>query len=145
MKLNRIIPSLLVVPALLSAAIVTSAQDASTPDAAKAQEDKAKLEAKAATMLDQVVGEAQTLKLPENRIRVQIIAGDLMWDRSAARARSFFNDAAGALTQLMADASDRDDYQTVTRLRQELVLAAGRHDADLGYQLLRQIAMTIRQ
>ncbi|HZI47641.1 MAG TPA: hypothetical protein VFD75_07565 [Pyrinomonadaceae bacterium] len=138
MKLNRIIPSLLVVPALLSAAIVTSAQDASTPDAAKAQEDKAKLEAKAATMLDQVVGEAQTLKLPENRIRVQIIAGDLMWDRSAARARSFFNDAAGALTQLMADASDRDDYQTVTRLRQELVLAAGRHDADLGYQLLRQ-------
>lgn len=139
MKLNRIIPSLLVVPALLLTAIVTNAQDATaTPDAAKAQEDKAKLEAKAATMLDQVVGEAQTLKLPENRIRVQIIAGDLMWDRSAARARTFFNDAGGALSQLMADASDRDDYQTVTRLRQELVLAAGRHDADLGYQLLRQ-------
>src|ERR1041385_3325825 len=138
MKLNRIIPSLLVVPALLSAAIVTSAQDATTADAAKAQEDKAKLEAKAATLLDQVVGEGQALKLPENRIRVQIIAGDLMWDRSPARARGFFNDAGGALSQLMVDASDRDDYQTVTRLRQELVLAAGRHDADLGYQLLRQ-------
>jgi hypothetical protein len=38
----------------------------------------------------------------------------------------------------MVDASDRDDYQTVTRLRQELVLSAGRHDAELGYQLLRQ-------
>ena len=138
MKSYRIIPSLFVVPALLLAAIVTNAQDATAPDPGKTQEDKAKLEAKAATLLDQVVGEAQALKLPENRIRVQIIAGDLMWDRSAARARGFFNDAGGALSQLMVDASDREDYQTVTRLRQELVLAAGRHDAELAYQLLRQ-------
>src|SRR5690349_19790337 len=139
MKCKRIIPSLFVVPALLlAAAVFIRAQDAATPDAAKAQEDKAKLEAKAATLLDQVVGEAQALKLPENRIRVQIIAGDLMWDRSTARARGYFNDAGSALGQLIADASDRDDYQTVTRLRQELVLAAGRHDAELGYQLLHQ-------
>ena len=138
MKSNRIIQSLFVAWAVLIVTIAAMAQDTTTPDAAKAQEDKAKLEAKAATLLDQVVGEAQALKLPENRIRVQIIAGDLMWDRSAARARGFFSDAGGALSQLMVDASDRDDYQTVTRLRQELVLAAGRHDAELGYQLLRQ-------
>ena len=138
MTSNSIVRSLFVASVLLATAIVTNAQEASTPDAAKAQEDKAKLEAKAATLLDQVVGEAQALKLPENRIRVQIIAGDLMWDRSPARARGFFNDAGGALSQLMVDASDRDDYQTVTRLRQELVLSAGRHDAELGYQLLRQ-------
>ncbi|HEV8139621.1 MAG TPA: hypothetical protein VGP81_07605 [Pyrinomonadaceae bacterium] len=138
MNSNRIIQSLFVALAVLIVAIAVMAQEATTPDAAKAQEDKAKLEAKAATLLDQVVGEAQALKLPENRIRVQIIAGDLMWDRSAARARGFFNDAGGALSQLMVDASDRDDYQTVTRLRQELVLSAGRHDAELGYQLLRQ-------
>ena len=138
MKSNRIIQSLFVALTFLSVAISAAAQETANLDAAKAQEDKAKLEAKAATLLDQVVGEAQALKLPENRIRVQIIAGDLMWDRSAARARSFFNDAGGALSQLMVDASDRDDYQTVTRLRQELVLSAGRHDAELGYQLLRQ-------
>ena len=138
MKSNRIIQSLFVALAVLIVTIAAMAQDPTTPDAAKAQEDKAKLEAKAATLLDQVVGEAQALKLPENRIRVQIIAGDLMWDRSAARARGFFSDAGGALSQLMVDASDRDDYQTVTRLRQELMLAAGRHDAELGYQLLRQ-------
>jgi len=138
MKSNRIIQSLFVASAVLIVTIAAMAQDPTKPDAAKAQEDKAKLEAKAATLLDQVVGEAQALKLPENRIRVQIIAGDLMWDRSAARARGFFNDAGGALSQLMVDASDRDDYQTVMRLRQELVLAAGRHDAELGYQLLRQ-------
>jgi hypothetical protein len=139
MKSNRIIQSLFVLTAVLFAAIIATAQEATpSPDAAKAQEDKAKLEAKASTLLEQVVSEAQALKLPENRIRVQIIAGDLMWDRSAARARGFFNDAGASLSQLMVDASDRDDLQTVTRLRQELVLAAGRHDAELGYQLLRQ-------
>ena len=132
MTSNSVIRSLFVALVILATALVTSAQETTTPDAAKAQEDKAKLEAKAATLLDQVVGEAQALKLPENRIRVQIIAGDLMWDRSPARARGFFNDAGGALSQLMVDASDRDDYQTVTRLRQELVLSAGRHDAELG-------------
>ena len=138
MKNYRFIRSLFVGSILLIAAIAVNAQETATPDAAKAQEDKAKLEAKAASLLEQVVNEAQALKLPENRIRVQIIAGDLMWDRSAARARGFFNDAGSALSQLMVDASDRDDYQTVTRLRQELVLSAGRHDAELGYQLLRQ-------
>jgi hypothetical protein len=138
MKTYSIVRSIFVASALLAAAIVTSAQEATTPDAAKAQEDKAKLEAKAASLLEQVVSEAQALKLPENRIRVQIIAGDLLWERSAARARGFFNDAGAALSQLMVEASDRDDYQTVTRLRQELVLSAGRHDAELGYQLLRQ-------
>src|ERR1051325_9441755 len=138
MKSNSFIQTIFVASVLLAAAIVINAQDTTTPDAAKAQEDKAKLETKAAALLEQVVSEAQALKLPENRIRVQIIAGDLLWERSAARARGFFNDAGSALSQLMVDASDRDDFQTVTRLRQELVLSAGRHDADLGYQLLRQ-------
>jgi len=138
MKIYSIIRSIFVVSAILAAAIVTNAQETTTPDAAKAQEDKAKLEAKAASLLEQVVSEAQALKLPENRIRVQIIAGDLLWERSAARARGFFSDAGAALSQLMIEASDRDDSQTVMRLRQELVLAAGRHDAELGYQLLRQ-------
>lgn len=141
MTTNSTIRSLFVAALLLLAAVAAGAQEATTPDTAKAQEDKAKLESKAATLLEQVVGEAQALKLPENRIRVQIIAGDLLWDRSAARARSFFNDAGGALAQLMVDnASDRDrqDSQILNRLRQDLVLSAGRHDAELGYQLLRQ-------
>ena len=50
----------------------TAAQEVTpaTPDAAKQQEEKAKLEAKAAALLEQIVSEAQGLKLPENRIRV---------------------------------------------------------------------------
>src|SRR6185295_9561561 len=101
---------------------------------------KAKLEAKASVMLEQVISEAQALKLPENRIRVQIVAGDLLWDRSAARARSLFNDAGAMLGQVMQEsaAPDTEDRQILNRLRQDLVLGAARHDAELAYSLLRQ-------
>jgi hypothetical protein len=142
MKLKHIIRAALVCAALALTTIASLAQDATTPtaDATKQQEEKAKLQDKAAVTLEQIIGEAQALKLPENRIRVQVIAGDLLWDRSAARARSLFNDAGAMLGQMMteADATDRDDLQTLNRLRQDLVLTAARHDAELAYSLLRQ-------
>lgn len=111
-----------------------------TADAAKEQEEKAKLEAKATALLEQVVSESQGLKLPENRIRVAVVAGDLLWDRSAARARTFFADAGSLLANTMAEAdrSDRVDMGMLNALRRELVLSAARHDAELAYQLLRQ-------
>lgn len=124
---------------LVTFASFTVAQEA-TPDAAKQQEEKAKLEAKAAALLEQIVSESQGLKLPENRIRVSIVAGDLLWDRNAARARTFFTDAASTMANTMAqpDDSDRRDFGMLNALRRELVLSAARHDAELAYQLLRQ-------
>ena len=143
MSPNRIARLLITSGFLLMFGGISVAQDATstapTPDAAKQQEEKAKLEAKAIVMLEQVISEAQALRLPENRIQVQIIAADLLWDRSAARARTLFADAGAVLSQLMVnDDSDREDIQMLNRLRRELVLSAGRHDAELGYQLLRQ-------
>jgi hypothetical protein len=116
----------------------TAAQEA-TPDAAK-QDEKAKLEAKAAALLEQIVSESQGLKLPENRIRVAVVAGDLLWDRNAARARTFFTDAGSILANTMAqpDDSERRDFGMLNSLRRELVLSAARHDAELAYQILRQ-------
>jgi hypothetical protein len=48
-------------------------------------------------------------------------------------------DAGSMLGQMLVevDRSDRNDVQAINQLRQELVLTAGRRDADLGYQLLR--------
>lgn len=131
---------------MLASAVWVGAQDATsqsataqpTPDAQQQQEEKLKLEAKATVLLDQIVTEAQGLKLPENRIRVQIAAGDMLWDRSAARARGLLVDAGAILSQMMLDAdrTDRNEIQTLNQLRQDLVITAGRHDAELGYQLL---------
>lgn len=142
MFLKRIAASLF--PAVLVFAIAgpAPAQDATaqqTPDAQKQQEEKLKLENKATILLDQLVTEAQGLKLPENRIRVQIAAGDMLWDRNAARARGLLTDAGAILSQMMIDSErpDRNELQNLNQLRQDLVLTAGRHDAELGYQLLR--------
>ena len=111
----------------------------STPDPGQQQEEKLKLERKATALLEQVVTEAQGMKLPENRVRVQITAADMLWDRSQARARGLFSDAATVLGQMALDAdrTDREEVQTLNQLRQELVLTAARHDADLAYQMLR--------
>lgn len=144
MPINRFARLLLIFGCLLSFGGNLIAQDATsapaTADTAKQQEEKAKLESKATVMLEQVISEAQALKLPENRIRVQIVAGDLLWDRSAARARGLLSDAGAVLAQMMteADTSDRGDVQILNGLRRELVLASARHDAELAYQLLRQ-------
>jgi hypothetical protein len=132
---------------LLASATFAVAQDATSqtataqqsPDPQQQQEEKAKLEKKAIALLEQIVNEAQALKLPENKIRVQIAAGDMLWDKSAARARGLLTDAAAMLGQMMLDAdrTDRNEVQTLNQLRQDLVLTAGRHDSELGYQLLR--------
>jgi hypothetical protein len=132
---------------ILSSAAFAGAQDATTqsataqatPDAQQQQEEKLKLENKAAVLLDQLVTEAGGLKLPENRIRVQIAAADMLWDRNAGRARGLLVDAGTLLSQMMLDAdrTDRGEMQSINQLRQALILTAGRHEAELGYQLLR--------
>jgi len=143
MLIKKIAPFLM----LLVSAGFAIAQDATSqtataqasPDPQQQQEEKAKLEKKATVLLEQVVSEAGALKLPENRIRVQIAAGDMLWDRSPTRARGLLSDAGAMLSQMIleGDRTDRDEMQTLNQLRQDLVLTAGRHDAELGYQLLR--------
>ena len=131
---------------LIASAATALAQDATSPtataqaspDPQQQQDEKAKLEKKAMALLEQVITDSQGLKLPENKIRMQVVVGDMLWDKSPARARTLLTDAGAMLGQLMltADRTDRDDMMTVNQLRQDLVLTAGRHDADLGYQLL---------
>jgi hypothetical protein len=142
---KRMAVSLFLAVLICASKVAVPAQDAISPAATQQQasdtqqEEKLKLENKAAGLLDQLITEAQGLKLPENRIRVQITAGDMLWDRNAARARGLLSDAGVILSQMMIDTErpDRSELQNLNQLRQELVLTAGRHDAELGYQLLR--------
>src|SRR3989441_3894457 len=127
---------------ILSAASVTRAQDpASQPTPADAQTDEQKQkekeasEKKATALLEQIVGEVQLLKLPENRIRVELAAGDLLWKRNEARARSMFSLAGDGVAEMMRS-TDGNMQRWAAQLRQEVVLTAAQHDAQLAYQLL---------
>lgn len=108
-------------------------------------EKKAEREKNAYRLLDQVIDEAQSLRLPENRVRVQTTAADMLWEKNQGRARSLFQMAGEGLAELgrtpqtttnrrpnEAANQERRTFQ----LRQELVLAAAKHDAQLAYQLL---------
>jgi hypothetical protein len=145
MLIKKIVSFVIASGLILAVAALSVAQDATSQSAnaqaspdPQQQEEKAKREGKATVLLEQVISEAQALKLPENRIRVQIAAGDMLWDRNATRARGLFTDAGAGLAQMNVDVdrADRNEMQALNQLRQELVLTAGRHDAELGYQLL---------
>ena len=121
------------------------AQDQSTPQQPSAEEqEKAKAEQQknAYRLLEQVIDEAQSLRLPENRVRVQISAADLLWDTNQGRARSLFAMAAEGVAELNRSQQNNNNRRgggppnRTFQLRQELVLAAARHDAQLAYQLL---------
>ena len=127
---------------ILSAATVIKAQDpaAQTTQAGaqtdeQKQKEKEASEEKATALLEQVVGQVQLLKLPENRIRVEVAAGDLSWKLNEARARSMFSLAADGVAEMMRS-TDGNMQRSAAQLRQELVLTVAQHDAALAYQLL---------
>lgn len=119
-------------------------QPAQQPTAEEAEKEKVEREKNAYRLLDQVIDEAQSLRLTENRVRVQINAADMLWDKNQGRSRQLFSMAAEGVAELgrapLPTNNRRGDSNTQERrtfqLRQELVLAAARHDAQLAYQLL---------
>jgi hypothetical protein len=131
-------------------------QPSQQPSAEELEKQKAEREKNAYRLLDQVIDEAQSLRLLENRVRVQINAADMLWDQNQGRARSLFATAAEGVAelgrsqpapnnrrnQIVQESSSFAVFQGGPanfrnyQLRQELVLAAARHDAALAYQLL---------
>lgn len=113
------------------------------PSAEDQEKEKAEREKNAYQLLEQVIDEAQSLRLTENRVRVQITAADLLWDNNQGRARSIFSMAAEGVAELsrsnqQSNSNNRRGAQPNRsfQLRQELVLTAARHDAQFAYQML---------
>lgn len=116
----------------LAAKPLPAGQEAERPNA---------LEEQAYPLLDDVIAGAQSLKLPQNRSRLQIIAADLLWKRDQARARSLFAEAAVNVVELEKQPRRGVDFerqQSAAQLRQELVLTTARHDPALAYELLQR-------
>ena len=127
-----------------------------SPSAEELEKEKAEREKNAYRLLDQVIDEAQSLRLVENRVRIQINAADMLWDQNQGRARSLFATAAEGIAEAgraqTTNSNNNRRFQVgpggenigpiqpqnmrVYQMRQELVLTAARHDAALAYQLL---------
>ncbi|HET6668672.1 MAG TPA: hypothetical protein VFH15_00440, partial [Pyrinomonadaceae bacterium] len=136
----------LFLPVLMLLAINASAQEAApAPTAEEQQQEKAEKQKRAFVLLEQVVDEAQLLRLPENRVRMQMGAAEMLWQSNEGRARSLFSQAAEGIAEMTratnaeAGPNQRRNFNrsgTPVQLRQELVLTVARYDAPLAYQLL---------
>lgn len=131
------------------ASVSRAHQDAANQQQTGQQDkDKPTPEKKALLMLDQMLGDAGALKLPENRIYVQIAAGDLLWDRDESRARVLFGEAGSGIAEMMRRSDPASDSngrragnanRLALELRQELVLTVARHNGEFAYQLLQSM------
>lgn len=103
------------------------------------QKAQAVREKQALKLLDQTVAEAQSLRLPENHIRVQVVAADTLWTRDEARARSLFTEAQGALTAMIAGVTNNDQqqYGAAAQVRREMLTIVARRDPALALDILR--------
>ena len=117
---------LVATPATAQSGVAPEELVAPSPLTEKAGEKQHERERQALALLDEVATEAQTLRLAENRIRIQAIAADLLWTRDEDRARAFFKEAIGNLNQL-ANNFDADNPQSYNyshlsfMLRQEVL------------------------
>lgn len=86
---------------------INAAAQVKTPDV---DGDEAKQELKQATLqfLSSVVREAQQFSLPENRVRAQTIAANLVWEQDEPAARQIFQNALGELQKMFAETGSPD-------------------------------------
>lgn len=80
----------------------TTTAPVSKPAADKPDELTPEVKTKAVELLKAVARETQQFALPENRIRAQTIAADLMWDEDEKAARAMFQNALVELQNLLA-------------------------------------------
>jgi hypothetical protein len=153
---HRFLLFLLSLVILLPAAAAAAIQEATQSDpaqAAKAAQQKVAerkaAEQKALAMLEEVVGQVQSLKLPENRIRVQAKAAEMLWTRDEERARALFMEAAGSLGALLArfdpgDPSYQQFIQAPSQLRHEMMQIISQRDPKLALDFLRATRLPSR-
>jgi hypothetical protein len=145
MKYTRTLAALLIASSLSASPAAVAQEPAATAPAVKTDEQavgQAELERKALTLLDEVMGETPSLKLVENRIRLQAAAAEILWPRNQERARAIFNAAASDLSAVTSSIETSDPQyhnliNTTLQLRQRMLgIIAGR-DPKLALEFLR--------
>ncbi len=122
------------------------AQTAPLESPSEKEKKQKELEKQVLDILDQAIGDADTLKLPQNRAIVYAIAGDLYWKFDEKRARKLFRDSGNEILAANSEAenekkqSDDPYFQLYefSDIRNEILPMIAKHDADLALELLVQ-------
>jgi hypothetical protein len=150
MTSNHFVKSVSILLLLIPLASAQSPADQSAAQAAEQKKVREERERKAAAIVEEVIKETQSLKLPENRIRIQIALTDVLWPRDEQRARALFKDAVAGLGDIVAAVDGGDpEYSNLahlpSQLRQEILQVIAKHDARLALDFLRSTRPTSPQ
>ncbi|MDQ4122308.1 MAG: hypothetical protein M3209_12790 [Acidobacteriota bacterium] len=141
MRLTRILH--VSVALLISIGGVFGQSAVSPSPSSEAEKSSLETEKKALSLLDRTIGDADSLRLPENRVYVFSVAGTLLWTRDEKRARQLFRRAANEFVRLFAaNEEDGDElpenFRILQNSRNQLLNSVASRDAELAIELLRQ-------
>lgn len=135
--------ALIVSLSLFSQAFAQRAPAAPPPRTDEQGKEQQELRRKALDLLDITIKDSESFKLPENRIRVRMMAANLIWRFDEDRARTLFKEAIAALVELLnnqevVEQPGRNMMGEVAKnLRREMLKTLGEHDARLAREFLR--------
>ena len=147
----RQITSLLLTPILLCSLALAQTQPVDS-DADKAKKKKEQDE-RVVQLLDQAVGGAVSLRLPQNRAVVYAMSGDLYWKLDEKRARELFRNSAAEILSYNQEAEKERREATAQNamndlfdfrgdIRNEILPLIANHDAELALEFLVQTRPT---
>lgn len=141
----RIRPLVLVFAFFLLASSSVFAQTSPTA-ASPTEKDKAakELEKNGIELLDQIAGDAGSLKLWENRALIDALVADLLWEKDKKRARELFRNSANELMQANNQPVDKNKPEDSIYFgmmgdaspRKTVLQMIAKRDADLALQFL---------
>lgn len=119
------------------------------PISADLEKDKKKkeIDERVMQLLDQAVGESNTLRLPQNRAIVYAISGDLYWKFDDKRSRELFRSAAAEIVTFNQESEKEkrestnafsDVFDFSSNVRSEILPLIAKRDAELALELLLQ-------
>jgi hypothetical protein len=143
MNSKHFICVLLLLIACASASTNINAQ--TTPASAPAPQQpkiSKELEQKALVMLDEIIKDAQSFKVAENRLRLKALSASLLWKHDEPRARIYFKETMAGIVDLLNDQNEDDAprphiFQGVGQLRREVVQMLASRDPRLAREFLR--------
>jgi hypothetical protein len=131
---------LMAVVICIGAAPVAAFQSAAKKeDAAKARDERRK---KALSMTDEIIKDAQALRLPENRLRLLVQTASAVWVADEKRARLLIKSAQESLKELQAAIDNKDPQYLqldsfASQMRSEMLNTLAQHDPELALEMLR--------
>jgi hypothetical protein len=138
MSLNKLLNAVIILCVCLSTVLPQAGSEAA--------KRKVELEEKALEMLEQTVGEANSLKLPQNRAVAYGMLGDLFWRFDSKRSKELFRSTAAEINNYYLDVEKErreNDEKTVEvfdpmDVRAEVLSLVSFRDPELALELLVQ-------